>query len=66
MSQLRKYCRNLATLAVIASLTGCAACREHAVMCAASAVVVGAVAAHELDRGCHGPDKRARDPEWAR
>lgn len=36
--------------AVLATVTGCAACREHPVMCAASIVVTGAVAAKALEQ----------------
>lgn len=45
------YGTRAAALVAVLSLAGCATCREHPVMCAASAVVVGIAAAQALDRG---------------
>lgn len=42
--------RTAAVLALCVAASGCATCREHPVACVASVVVVGAIAAHEIDR----------------
>lgn len=41
--------KTIGIVVLITLLGGCATCREHPVACAASALVVGAIAAHELD-----------------
>ena len=46
-----------ALLLAAAALSGCATCREHPVRCAVGVLVVGAIAAHQLED--HDPIGRA-------